>query len=295
MDQDNATSPVEPDVAPEIGAEATETQPEPQVDENGEPVEPKPKRAIKFVDHDIELPDEVDDSVAERLSAIGKELEAGVTRKFQTAAEERRAVEQMRAQFQAEQAAQREAFQEVAELTYLDKQLEAYKDWGPAQWQTFAAQDPTAAQQHFMQWTTLQNQRAQVAQKLESKKTEFTQRQQSELARMVDEGQRQLAEKIPEWGATKQNQIAKHSQEAYGFRSDELANVLDPRVVLMMHDAMLYRQSLKQAKAAKPEAPTPQPVQKVGSAAPVSRTPDKMSDKEWIEWRTKQVQRSNRR
>lgn len=296
MDQELATSPVQPDVAPAEQVEATEVETqEPQLDENGEPIEaPPPKRSIKFIDHDIELPDNIDEALAERITAIGKELEAGATRKFQSAAEERKAVEQMRAQFQAEQAAQREAFQEVAELTYLDKQLEAYKDWTPQHWMQFSQQDPQLAQQHFMQYTALQNQRNQTVQKLEGKKTEFTQRQQAELNRMVEEGSRVLQEKIPEWGASKQQALAKHAQEAYGFQSQELSNVLDPRVVLMMHDAMLYRQSLKQAKA-KQAVPTPQPVQKVGAAAPVSKAPEKMSTDEWLEWRKKDLARKRNR
>jgi hypothetical protein len=295
-----ATSPVEPDVAPADQVEATELEtPEPQLDENGDPIQAPVKRSIKFIDHDIDLPDGLDEATAERLTAIGKELEAGATRKFQSAADERKAVEQMRAQFHAEQQAQREAFQEVAELVALDKQLASYKDaqgneFTPMQWAQWAQQDPQAAQTAFMQYQALQNQRQAVAQKLEAKKSEFTQRQQAEMARLHSEGQRVLQEKIPEWGAAKQQALAKHSQEAYGFKSEELANVMDPRVVLMMNDAMLYRQSLEKAKA-KPAAPTIQPVQKVGSVAPVSKTPDKMSDKEWIEWREKQVARKARR
>lgn len=295
MEEQSATSPEEPDVAPAETQEATEVEAvEPQLDENGEPVEVKPKRAIKFVDHEIELPETIDEATAERLAAIGKELEAGATRKFQSAAEERRAVEQMRAQFQAEQQAQREAFQEVAELTYIDKQLEPYKDFSPMQWAQWAQNDPQEAQKHFMQYTALQNQKTQITQKLESKKQEFVTRQQAELARMVDEGSRTLSQKIPDWGASKQQALAKHSQEAYGFKSEELANVLDPRVVLMMHDAMLYRQSLKQAKA-KPPAPTPQTVQKVGgTAAPVAKNPEQMSMTEWVEWRERQLKRKSR-
>lgn len=298
MPDENATSPVEPDVAPAESVEATEPEVvEPQLDENGEPV--PVKRSLKFIDHDIDLPEGVDDSLAERLAAIGKELEAGVTRKFQSAAEERKAVEAMRQQFHAEQQAQREAFQEVTELTYLDKQLAAYKDangndFTPMQWMQWQQQDPQAASTAFMQYQTLQNQRQQVAAKLESKKTEFTQRQQSEMARMIDEGSRTLAQKIPEWGAAKQQALSKHAQEAYGFQPQELGSVLDPRVVLMMHDAMLYRQSVEKAKA-KPAVPQPQPVQRVGSAAPVSKAPERMSMDEWLEWREKQVRAKKRK
>jgi hypothetical protein len=301
MAEFEATSPVEPDVAPAEQVEATEPEViEPQLDENGEPVQtPPPKRSIKFIDHDMDLPDWVTPEQEVEISEIGKELERGVQRKFQTAAQELRAAQEMRQQWQAEQQAQREAFQEVAELVSLDKQLAAYKDangneFTPMQWMQWQQQDPQAASAAFMQYQALQNQRNAIAGKLESKKTEFTQKQQAELARLHSEGQRVLQEKIPEWGAAKQQALAKHAQEAYGFQPQELSNVLDPRVVLLMHDAMQYRQSLEKAKA-KPAAPTPQPVQKVGSVAPVSKTPDKMSDKEWIEWREKQVARKNRR
>ena len=69
---------------------------------------------------------------------------------------------------------------------------------------------------------------------------------------------------------------------------------MDPRIVLMMNDAYAFRQAKQQA-AVKPQAPTPEPVQKVGASAPAAKTPDKMSMADWMEWRNRQVARKNRR
>lgn len=68
---------------------------------------------------------------------------------------------------------------------------------------------------------------------------------------------------------------------------------MDPGLVLAIHESQLYRQSLEKAKA-KPATPQPQPVQKVGSVAPTSKTPDKMSMNEWLEWREKDLRRKGR-
>jgi len=264
-----------------------EAEQDEQLDENGEPIEPVVKRSIKFVDHDFEIPEGTPAEIAEQMEAIGKQLQAGFTQKTQSVAEERRALQAQAQQFQQQMQVAQSFADEMVELRSIDAQLKAYNE---VNWQTYADQDPVAAQKHFMQYTALQNQRSEKAQGIEVKQREMIQRQQQGQEALLAEGRRVLSEKITDWGEAKQQHIAKHATESYGFKPEELSNVMDPRVVLMMHDAYLYRQSMQKAQA-KPQTPKPEPVQKVGSTAPVAKTPDKMSDKEWMEWRERQVKR----
>jgi len=247
---------------------------------------------VGFVDNKIKIPKGTPPEVADQIRAISKELQSGFTQKTQKIADEGRALEAARAQVQAQMQMAMQSVEEVAQLKTLDSQLEAYSK---VDWQSYADQDPAAAQKHFMQFTQLQNQRSQIAQTLTAKQQQALAKQQAESERLLAEGRATLAQKIQGWGEAKQQELAKHAQEAYGFKPQELAYVMDPRVVLMMNDAYAFRQAKQQAVAVKPQAPPPEPVQKVGSSAPVAKTPDKMSMSEWMDWRNRQVARKSRR
>lgn len=294
--EETAISPVEPDIAPsnepvDDAAEEIKFTGDTEPDEQ---VEPEDDLEVTFVDNKLKIPKNADPETVERIKEIGRQLQAGFTQKTQRVADEARAVEAAKAALTQQMQTSQAFLEDVASLKTLDSQLEAYSK---VDWQTYADQDPAAAQKHFMAYTALQNQRSQKVQDLQQKQQAFTYRQQQEQSRALAEGSRVLSEKIPDWGASKQQAIAKHVQEAYGYKPQELNNVMDPRLVLMMHDALLYRQSMQKAKAVpQKETPAPQPVQKVGSSAPAGgKDPDKMSMSDWMEWRTKQVERRRRR
>lgn len=283
MTEENSTNP-QPEEVAEVEQEAQD------VPETEDYEEPEEEIEVSFAANPVKLPRDLPPEVVERVKEIAKSLDTGFTQKTQSVAEERRAIEQARAQIAAQAQAAQVAVQEIAQLKSIDTQLDAY---AKVDWQTFADQDPTAAQKHFMQYTALQNKRAETQRVMESKQQHFVSQQQAATEALLSRGRQVLSEKIPEWGETKQQQLAQHSQKAYGFRPDELAYVMDPRVVLMMNDAYLYRQSIQKATA-KPAAPQPEPVQKVGGTASVAKSPDKMSMTEWLEMRERQLRRKNR-
>ena len=72
--------------------------------------------------------------------------------------------------------------------------------------------------------------------------------QRSFLFKQVEEGQRVLTQKIKGWGPELMQAIAGTSK-TYGFSEQEVASIVDPRVVEVLHDAHQW----KQLQASKPQ------------------------------------------
>jgi hypothetical protein len=122
-------------------------------------------------------------------------------------------------------------------------------------------------------------------------------KQQQQAAMWFEQASQQLSTDIPGWGAEKAQSVAKFVQEQYLNTNSPMDQTafqalnFHPGLVRMANEAMLYRQSLQRAKTpVASTAPAPQPVAKVGSgSAPAAKSPDKMTDAEWIAAREKEL------
>jgi hypothetical protein len=82
---------------------------------------------------------------------------------------------------------------------------------------------------------------------------------QAEYAVAVRKAQEDLST-IPNWGDDKYHGMLNFAAKQYGFKQDEIGNVVDSRVVRMALDAQAYHDlKAEQAKAVAKPAPKPQP------------------------------------
>lgn len=192
------------------------------------------------------------------------------TRKTQAAAELRKAAE-------AEAQSAREAREQyAAELGQVRKALEALMPPEP-DWDTLRKEDPSEYAIKRLEW----NDRKEAIAALRAKEHEVAQLQEADRAKQMQskaaEEHQKLLESVPDW---KDQTKAKADLEAmvahaksYGFTDAELSQVYDHRTVLLLRDAMRYRDLM----AKKPDAE--RKVQKVKAATPGGlKTPEKNAD-----------------
>ena len=115
---------------------------------------------------------------------------------------------------------------------------------------------------------------------------------QQEIARRIEQGREVLAKEIPGWSPETAKSIAEYGISTFGFSTDEMAQVVDPRHVKVLHKAYLYDQLMQKAQAKpKPETET-QPTRKVSAGQASTKDPDKMTTEEWVKWRQKQIRQA---
>ena len=205
------------------------------------------------------------------------------SKKTQTVADDRRALEAQQQQFQQAAQMQSRNMQGHAQLAALQNQLEQYTN---VDWDSYSEQDPTAAQKAFFQYTQLKDATTNLGQQLQSQESQALQQQQMTSARQLEQGKAELARDIKGWSPELVSKLNTHG-ETYGFSHNELTTISDPRAVRVLHDAYLYRQSLKKATT-QPETQA-KPISKVKGRSTGKPNPDKMSADEWQTWRNKQL------
>lgn len=314
--QDDMTTPAveveQPEVEQETGQETERAQEEQQA-------EARARRAVRlmaseielpdFDDSDIELPEEARQRVRERLEAVyGKfeevagQLNRGVDSKFKEAKQARQAIEAERAQVMQWRQMQESLLQSDREAVALWHQLEPYKD---VDWyaQIQNAPDHETKQQirDVKEWVDGQTKKLEgAAARSRLIRQQEQQHETFERQQLLEAGTQVLKNQIKDWGPQKQELVQKTMSE-YGIgkthpKLDAIAlQAIDshPGLIMALHDAAIYRASLKKASSdSQPEAPAPaRPASKVGGNAPAARDPDKMSTDEWLRWRNAQLRK----
>ena len=204
------------------------------------------------------------------------------TQKSQTVADDRKALESQQQQFQQAAQMQQQNMQGHAQLAALQNQLQQYTN---VDWDAFSESDPTAAQKAFFSYTQLKDATTNLGNQLQQQQSQALQQQQVSLAKQTEQGKAELARDIKGWSTELAQKLNTHG-ETYGFTSQEMDQVNDPRMVKILNDAYLYRQSLKQPSQPKVEA---KPTSKVKGKSTGTPDPNKMSGDEWLKWRNKQI------
>jgi hypothetical protein len=218
-------------------------------------------------------------------------MQADYTRKTQELADQRKAVEATLAQ--VSQVTQQEQAAMVA-LGVIDTQLAEYND---IDWTAWDQADPQSSQNARLQLLMLKNQRQEVAGQYAQAQQQRQFMTQQETAKQLEQGQRELAAKIPGWGQEKATALQSHAIEAYGFSPQDLATVVDPRMIQVLHDAYQFRQASKTQQAAKKVATQQavQPAAKVQGGKPALRPlDDRMPAEDWVKQRNEQLAKRNR-
>jgi multidrug efflux pump subunit AcrA (membrane-fusion protein) len=193
---------------------------------------------------------------------------ADYTKKTQEVAEQRKALEEyaQTIQVQEQQLRQQAELQqallgELAQITAIDQQL---ADFQAIDWNQLSESDFVEAQKLFFTQNKLQNQRAALVQQLDAKQQQITQAQQQALSQRIAKGKEILAKEIPNWSPDTSKAIITAGKEFYGFSDEEMASVIDPRHVKVLHDAMQWRK-LQANSTVKNKVSTAKPVIKPGA------------------------------
>ena len=165
-------------------------------------------------------------------------MQADYQRKTQDLAKER-----AQAQEQARQHLEQVRAQAMQELqVYEDAMLQAVApQLQGVDWNRLSQEDPA-------QWAHLRQLRDNVSQALQGiryQRHQIEQQQQAEqqqrIAQAIAQANQTLSSELPGWGQDMQKSLVKTAQ-AYGFADQELATVVDPRVIKVLHDAHKWRE-----------------------------------------------------
>lgn len=275
----NPETEVEPIDAPEVEAE------EPDTDETSEGEEPEEEDDdSEDVDYEGKLyrvPKHIKDALMRQ---------ADYTRKTQEVAEQRRMIEQAQAAFEQRTAAQQAMIKDYAKVEALTDTLAEYEK---VDWRGYSATDPGAAQQAWIQFQQLRDQKAQLVGQLQNREREQAFEAQRATARQIEEGQAILARDIKGWGPELAAKVSAYAMSEVGVTQEELSKIADPRVVKLLYRAYEASQSQKATQTAKKavQAVAIKPVKAIGSkaAAPSVGLSDQLPTDEWLKRRREQI------
>jgi len=203
---------------------------------------------------------------------------ADYTQKTQALSQERRTLE-------ARDAAARQHIREYATLIALNDQIQAYDK---VDWDAFQQADANGAMREWRNLTLLKEKRAGIVEQFQQKEQARALDQQRARARLIEEGHAVLARELPEWSPDMAGRIVNFGANKYGFSADEIAGIVDPRMVRVLHDAMCgqhegeLRGKIEQIEAAQKTRPA---AQLRPGASTTPRDPSKMTIAQYHAWR----------
>ena len=235
-------------------------------------------------------------SISKELAPIiakAENLEAGVTKRFQEAAELRKQAEAQLQTFQREQQVNSQIIQEVSQLSGVEQRLAQYSQ---VNWQQWQAQDPQAANAGMAEMMQLQSAHQQLRGTVESRKAEIGAIQEQRAATQISQAIEALSKPDPDKGwAGKFDQPTREALTKFGkemgYTDEELRGTNHPLMIKTLNLARIGAEALKKQKASiSPPKPQAAPVPTVSAARTRSNPvdPDKMSQKQFNEWRAKQ-------
>lgn len=165
--------------------------------------------------------------------------QADYTQKTQTLAEQRRQVELQQKQIETvrnEQKFVQEIQPELNNIGYLDAHIQQYTE----ELQTKAAN--LSSEELFrkkIELDGLKEQRAALAQGLQSKYKEFEEAQKQSYQELLEQGAQALKKVIPNWSEEKQKEVRDFALSK-GFSQQEVSSIVDPRHVEILYKASQY-------------------------------------------------------
>lgn len=199
-------------------------------------------------------------------------MQADYTRKTQEVAEQRRAIEAQREQFQQLAQSHQQHLREVAQIVGIEERLAQFNQ---INWHQLNAENPQQAQAYLIEFNQLQAARGQLTNSLTQRQQQQALQTQQETAKRLQEGQAVLQREIKGWSPDLAQKLMQYGQ-SIGFQSQQLQNITDPAVVVALHRAYMFDQLQKQSK---PAPVTQKPVTRVNgtnasNAKPLSEVTD---------------------
>lgn len=215
----------------EIEVEATESEPEEAIEE-GEAeteVEAESSEVINIDGEEYEVPVPLKEAFMRQQDYTKKTQELAVQRK---ALDEQIQLSQQQALYQ------RQFQEQIGTISALDAQMKQYEQ---VNWQELQENDPVQFVNLREKYRDLKDARNYYSQDLNQKQQQQAIQTQQHYAKLKEQGLKDLQNSIKGWGEERAREIKTFGTEAYGFDESELASIIDPRMVKVLHDAYLYR------------------------------------------------------
>ena len=175
--------------------ESTEQEVDQNTDEDSEedseeqPEAVEDLQIVEFEGKEYNIPPELKDAIMRQ---------SDYTTKTQEIAEQRKDLDLDRTRFQEAIQLQTAHTEAYTQLGVIDQQLAQFNE---IDWNTWATQDPNAAQQAQIQLNQLREQRQQATDKLSSLQAESQQKAHTETARVVEANRSKVEKIVPNWNA----------------------------------------------------------------------------------------------
>lgn len=290
MFDDDVTNPVaDNDVVP---AQEVAAQPEPDDLDDADDL-------LEGVDAEEEFAEVEREGKKYRIpKALEKELmlQADYTRKTQTVAEERKAVEAEKAMVKQRAEFQETFAKDFAKYHNVQDELAKYEK---VDWNALFQADPNQANRLQFQYNQLKDQRDNLGRELTQKQQQRQFEAQQETAKQVEQGRAELAKRIPNWSPETARKVSDFAVKTYGFTAEEVGAIVDPRAVEALYHASIGKQFLERQRtqASKPQQPEAQPVPQVGAkrTAPTTNLYRITDPEKWAKIRNEQEAARRRR
>lgn len=312
----------EPAPVPEVAPEAEGVDPTTVDQPEAEGPEPTPETEVSELDQTTVQPDPLEalpesdpDTVEVEVNGLNYRVptalkdgylrQADYTSKTQELAGKGRELDGDREAFKGEREAfvqqaqtHRDNIGDYGELAHTNKLLESFRK---LDFQQLQQEDPDQAQQLGWQFNALRDTRQQIVDRIQSREydTRVTAERERDVAtrehaNRKDQLKANLARDIPNYSSELQTKMDQTAIQ-HGYTQAEIDQVVDPRMMRMLHLAHLGEQVLQRKRAATTQpAPTPvSPIQKVkGGSSPKPGVHDELEIGEWM--RREQKRLSNR-
>ena len=227
--------------AEDAEAEQLEGDTQAEADTEGEPAADEGEIEIDVAGEKFKLPAKLTETV-KRIETKAKEVEAGATRKFQEAADLRKAVElQAQSIQQLQQIAEANA-DLIGEHKMIARRLEVLEKINP---NTVDAE--TLSKLNFEH-----NQLVNAKQRIEAQYGQNVQRAQQEQQQAMrtksEHSEKLLSQHIKGWGQDAKRKLAEYAMSK-GAPAEALSGITDPWMVMVLDDAM-HGHAMRQAKPA---------------------------------------------
>lgn len=227
-------------------------------------------------------------SAAEKLKAE-RMMQSDYTKKTQEVAENRKAIEADREQFQASAKLHQEFIKEVAEIVSIEERLQEY---AKVDWAALTDSDPITAMKLDRQMRDLQAKHAQASQSVTQKQQQQALNEQQSLAKRVQEAEAFFEREIPNYKSGRGDELLKYATSELKIDAKAIARMVvdNPALATALHKAEMFDKLKKQQASKQKTDSQAAPVTRLSAVkSTATKDPAKMTDKEFAAMRAAQI------
>lgn len=223
-------------------------------------------------------------------------MQSDYTRKTQTVAEEKKALEARALEVEQAYNTSQEELTARATLIGINQRLEEYNK---VDWNAWQDDDPIAAQKGYIEYQQLRDKAGQVGGYLQNAEQDRTEKMQQNTAKRLQETRLFAEKEIKGWTPEVDAKIIGFAKADLGFSEDELVRAINPQIYKTMHLAWIGSQTLAKSQTAKPapKITTLKPTAKVSAkgGAPARKSLSDMSMEEYADHMNAQEAKRSKR